>query len=320
MAYIWKDLAEEVLKRSDVPLLPMEIWEQANQFDLVSKLTYYNKEKPPKTPWFSIAAQLYVDVRDNEKSKFIKVGENPARFFLSSKYANLAKPIIEIPQKEEAPVQKVKSFHERKIHPLLAYFVYSNYQFNRGRGVFAKTIFHEKSKKNGFSEWLHPDMVGFYIPIKEWDNDLFEFNKIVDRNALTLFSFEIKKEINRSNYRECFFQAVSNSSWANEGYLVAASIDQDENLLNELERLSQSFGIGIIKIDLEDIENSSIIFPAKTKELLDWETMNKLSGENSDFKKFLQDIKIAFDAKRVYRTDYDEILEDPQGYINNELL
>jgi uncharacterized protein len=28
-----------------------------------------------------------------------------------------------------------------------------------------------------------------------------------------------------SNLREVFFQAVSNSSWANEGYLEAAEID-----------------------------------------------------------------------------------------------
>ena len=39
-----------------------------------------------------------------------------------------------------------------------------------------------------------------------------------------LWSFEAKLLINRSNVRECFFQAVSNSSWANFGYLVAAGV------------------------------------------------------------------------------------------------
>jgi hypothetical protein len=32
----------------------------------------------------------------------------------------------------------------------------------------------------------------------------------------------MKKELNFSNLRESYFQAVSNSSWANEGYLVTA--------------------------------------------------------------------------------------------------
>ncbi len=33
-----------------------------------------------------------------------------------------------------------------------------------------------------------------------------------------------KKIINRSNLRESFFQALSNSSWAHYGYLVAADL------------------------------------------------------------------------------------------------
>jgi hypothetical protein len=42
--------------------------------------------------------------------------------------------------------------------------------------------------------------------------------------SVRLWSFEVKKELNSSNVRKSFFQAVSNSSWANEGYLVAVSI------------------------------------------------------------------------------------------------
>ncbi|WP_209445217.1 hypothetical protein [Rickettsia fournieri] len=36
--------------------------------------------------------------------------------------------------------------------------------------------------------------------------------------------FLSKKIINRSNLRESFFQALSNSSWAHYGYLVAADL------------------------------------------------------------------------------------------------
>jgi hypothetical protein len=44
------------------------------------------------------------------------------------------------------------------------------------------------------------------------------------KSGVTLF------QANRSNVRECFFQAVSNSSWANFGYLVAAEIEGQDTL------------------------------------------------------------------------------------------
>src|SRR5262249_42218166 len=71
-------------------------------------------------------------------------------------------------------------------------------------------------------------------------------NKSTDKTAIRLFSFELKKQVDRINYREYFFQAVSNSSWAHEGYLVTCAVQQQDDLLSELERLSASFGIGII--------------------------------------------------------------------------
>jgi hypothetical protein len=41
----------------------------------------------------------------------------------------------------------------------------------------------------------------------------------------------MKKNLNFTNLREYYFQAVSNSSWANEGYIVALDIDEDESFL-----------------------------------------------------------------------------------------
>ena len=64
------------------------------------------------------------------------------------------------------------------------------------------------------------------------------------------------------NYRESFFQAVSNSSWANEGYLVAAEIIQDDELLSELECLSIAFGI--IQLDITDIDALNIVTTQST--------------------------------------------------------
>lgn len=43
--------------------------------------------------------------------------------------------------------------------------------------------------------------------------------------------------------------------------------------------------------------------------------MNKLCEINSDFRKFIQDVKIDFDSKRIHKSEYDEILTEPENYI-----
>jgi hypothetical protein len=305
------EFAEKVLIKESAPLIYQNIWRKGVELGLENTL-----KTKGKTPWQTIGAQLFVDVRDNDKSIFIKVGKRPAKFYLKEKEKLLTSEIIEsIDQEEIEPEKKQKAtYSERELHPLLTYFVYANTQFNRGRAILTKTIFHEKSKKEGLNEWIHPDIVGVYIPIDDWNREIIELNSISNSNAISIFSFEMKKSIDRNNYREYFFQAVSNSSWANEGYLVAASIKDDDELLNELERLSSSFGIGIIQIDIEDIDSSRVLFPAHKRKELDWETMNKLSDLNKEFRKFLQDVKIDFDSKRIHKSEYDTILSDPEEY------
>ncbi|MBI5327834.1 MAG: hypothetical protein HZB80_06025 [Deltaproteobacteria bacterium] len=311
MIYTFLNLAEDILKTSDKPLTYQEIWEKGNEHNLHSKVRISGK-----TPWQTLGARLYVDVKDNEKSIFVKVGKNPAKFFLKSRIHELPKNIEQIITREDLKPKKEKDhFDERDLHPLVTYFAYANPSFNRGRNIFTKTIYHEKSKKTGLNEWVHPDLVGFYLPLDDWNPHLIEFNRISDNNVLKIFSFEVKKSLNRSNYRESYFQAVSNSSWANEGYLIAADITEDDDLLAELERLTMSFGIGIIKIDLDDFDSSSVLFPARIKPYLDWETMNKLCEQNTDFQRFIQDVKIDFESKRIHKSEYDSVVENPENHI-----
>jgi hypothetical protein len=315
MAYSFLDLAEDVLKSAKTPLTAPEMWEMAKTSNLVSKL-----HTKGKTPWATFGSRLYVDVRDNPQSKFMQVGRRPTRFFLKSRKNELSETIL---RKLETAEVKEKSpetaYNERDLHELLSYFVYANPTFSRGRSIFTKTIFHESSKRKGFNEWLHTDLVGVYMPIDDWRQEVIEFNRLLDSNSIRLFSFEMKKSLTKGNYRESFFQAVSNSSWAHEGYLVAADITQDEDLLAELERLSASFGIGIIHLKLTDFDSSCVLFPAKAKQVLDWETVNKLCDQNQDFQKFVQDVKIDFDSKRVHRSEYDDIIKDPIKYIKDKL-
>jgi len=314
-AYSFLDLAYDVLKATASPLTYQEIWQIGKEKGLTDKI-----RTSGKTPWQSLGAQLYVEVRDNEQSRFIKVGRRPARFFLKERGGDVPPDAVAKIEKEELRKKEKKSeYRERDLHPLLTYFAYANPTFNRGRSIFTKTICHEKSTRSGYNEWIHPDIVGFYLPLDDWRPDVVEFNRLSDNNSLRLFSFEIKKSLTKANYREAYFQAVSNSSWAHEGYLVAADILQDDEFLSELERLASSFGIGIIHLDPRDIDSSTILYPAHGRDVLDWETINKLCEQNSDFEKFLQDVRIDFESKRIHRAEFDEVTKDIHKYIRDKL-
>lgn len=156
---------------------------------------------------------------------------------------------------------------------------------------------------------MHPDIVGCYFPYSNWQSEVVDLSTALANTAVKLYSFELKLELRNSNLRESFFQAVSNSSWANEGYLVASEIDKSTDFMEELKRLSTSFGIGVIQIDIEDPDSSQILFSAKSRDLVDWETVNKLSRMNSDFREFLKRVRIDISSKEVRKELYDKFLE-----------
>lgn len=313
MAYSFLDLALEVLKKAEAPLTYQEVWQSGEVLGLTAKIASVGK-----TPWQSVGAQLYVDVRDNATSKFIKVGKRPARFFLKDRSSEITDELAAKIEKANAKrPKKPIGYKERDLHPVLTYFAFATPAFNRGRAIVTKTIYHETSKKSGYSEWSHPDMVGFSIPLEDWQPDVIAFNELVDRNALTLFSFEVKRQLTKGTYREAYFQAVSNSSWAHHGYLVAAEIEEDDDLLTELDRLASSFGIGIIQLHLEDLSESRVVYPARAKSILDWETINKLCEQNKDFAEFLRSVKIDVNARKVHRGEYDAVIKDIESYVHN---
>jgi hypothetical protein len=149
-SYSFLDLAYEVLKNSDRPLTYQEVWQVGKEKGLADKI-----RTSGKTPWQSIGSQLFVDVRDNEDSKFIKVGKRPARFFLKERQAELPLDAVARIEKEERKKGEQKTeYQERDLHPLLTYFVYANPAFNRGRSIYTKSIYHEKSQRSGYNGFL----------------------------------------------------------------------------------------------------------------------------------------------------------------------
>ncbi len=72
-------LAEMVIDRTKRPLSYGEIWDEAVKSGLSKRVNTKGK-----TPWNSIGAQIYMDIRDNPESIFFKYSKRPAKFFLNN--------------------------------------------------------------------------------------------------------------------------------------------------------------------------------------------------------------------------------------------
>jgi hypothetical protein len=290
------DLARKVLEREKRPLTSDEIWAVAEQSGLAKEVGTRGL-----TPWSTLGAQLYVDVRDNPKSAFAAVGSRPKRFTLKTLLGNGAVDPALIATPTPAPSKP--RFLEADLHPFVVHFGF-NYLH-----AYLKTIRHQLSPKSEFGEWVHPDIVGCYFPFTDWRSEVVDLSERLGSPALRLYSFELKRELDMRNLREAFFQTVSNSSWANESYLCAAGLSTNDDFLAELERLCSAFGIGVIDIDTNDPNSTRITIPARTRDRVDWETVDKLSF-NPDFQEFLARVRDDADTKTVIRERYDKVLSD----------
>lgn len=293
------ELAERVLSEEKRPLTANEIWMLATEkgYDKLLRTS-------GKTPGATLAARLYVDVRDNPNSPFARIAERPKKFYLKSQAGKINLTDTESPPETTIIRKKQFNYLEKDLHPFLTYYAYYYLR------CYTKSIHHSQSSKKEYGEWIHPDMVGCYFPLDDWKDEVYELCSAIGTIPIRLFSFELKRELHFGNLRESFFQTVSNSSWANESYLVAAAISEEEEFRKELSRLSASFGIGIIELNLEDPDSSLILFPARYREVPDWETINKLMM-NPDFQEFISTVKIDITSKKIHKKEYNSI-PDPE--------
>lgn len=287
------ELAEVILREEKKPLTSIEIW------NIAAKKGYDKQlNSQGKTPWSTLGAQIYVNSKDDLKSIFAKTDSRPKKFYLKSMAAQIDLNDNSLPEDIIGPKKKKYDFLEKDLHKHLSYFAYYRLK------CYTKTIKHNISSKKEFGEWVHPDMVGCYFRMDDWKKEVYDFSRSIGERGILIYSFEIKRELSFANLRESFFQCVSNSSWANESYLVAARISENEDFFDELSRLSTSFGIGIIKLNIEDPDSSEILFPSKHNIDLDFETINKLTM-NNDFKDFLETVKIDMTSNKIHKKEYD---------------
>ncbi|MFP6023016.1 HrgA protein [Helicobacter pylori] len=305
------EIVQSVLEMIKEPIKVTLVYDKAKELfekGEITKMFDYGG----KTPHQSVSASIYTALKKGEELPFKKVQENPILIALKS---TAKEPVLNT-KKPSAP--SVKIAHERDLHPFLTYMAINNENLK----CYTKTIFHEESSKSikGMDRWLYPDMVGVRFLHAELSNEnLIAFSKKFDTLPVKLVSFELKKEISVNNCRECYFQAISNSS--NEGYLVGCHIDTNNpQLMDLLKRLHASFGIGVIDLRTDE-DKSAILLNAKYKEKIDYTVASELSAKNEKFSGFLKSV-VDYDPKNQnrYKDEFDEVKKKEELYPNPSLF
>lgn len=263
------------------------------------------------TPDATISALLGDFIRKND-SRVGRTKQGKTYFYYLTKNKNedtLLSP-LEVVKTDDLKKNKA-DYQERDLHKLFVSFL-------KSKDIYAKTIFHEESKnsKDDHQKWVHPDIIGVKFVHFKNDTSIKLLKTLEKKDSCELISYELKKEI-RNDYdlKKSYFQAVSNSSWANSGYLVA--FDIDTKVYQEMERLNKAFGIGVIKLQSNPFE-SQIIFPSSYREL-DYQTIDKLCHINEDYRMFIDQIEKILNADdRYLSSSTDELKKLCDTYLEHD--
>ena len=207
-------------------------------------------------------------------------------------------------EEHENPLVKPKlkdNYSEYELYPKFIQYLHQELDLYCLR-IDEKTSTNINGK--GANKWLHPDIVAMKALDQDWDSSVKDCMKQSSSQNVKLFSFEVKKELNTSNLRESFFQTVSNSSWANEGYLVASSIAKI--CYEELRVLSSLHGIGVILLNPNQIEESKTIFPAKHKFDVDWQSVNRIVNVNTHFKEYIDYVSVYYRTGKIFEKNWNK--------------
>ncbi|MGN6420149.1 MAG: hypothetical protein ACTHMC_21760 [Pseudobacter sp.] len=257
-----------------------------------------------KYPESAVSAQLGNFIRNNDtRVKRLQREGSTFAYYLTKNEELLPIPeMLEMAMKHISEPKKTETFHERDLHILLSSYL-------KNTGVFSKTILHERSVyiHDNNQKWTHPDMVGVQLFRLHSKANQSLLKTVKSKDAFKISSYEIKKEIKTDNdLKKAYFQAVSNSSWANFGYLVAIEIDSSLN--EEMARLNRSFGIGIIILNAAPF-SSQVLFPSAEKEL-DFRTMDKLCRNNPNFEHFIEKTEKLVNVEERYYNAMQKELEE----------
>lgn len=251
-------------------------------YDQIMLKGYYPHFETKNTPENTVSSQIgdFIRKSDNRVKRII-LDNNVFGYYLSKDEHLIDSVVLSGATASTTTTTTVKKakYDERDLHRLLA--TYLNFH-----NISSKTIYHENSKnsKDKNQKWIHPDMVGVTFLKLENKNSQALQRTVNNNDTFKINSYELKKEINTDyELKKAYFQAVSNSTWANNGFLVAFYIN--ESLSDEIMRLNQSFGIGVIELKANPYE-SKLHHPAHYRKL-DFKTIDKLCKINNIFSEFI---------------------------------
>jgi hypothetical protein len=254
--------------------------------DHIIKHGYYDFG-PAKTPPSTISAILGDFIRNGDsRVKRIKQEGGTYSYYLTKNEQEIGIDTLTVAteiQNTKPTINKVKSYAERDLHKLLSSYLKST-------KIYSKTIFHEQSTYGNDSNqtWTHPDMVGVKF---------LNLQSKVSQNFL--------KSINRVD-------TFKLSSYEN---LIA--FEFSDSLTDEMERLNQSFGIGIIELKANAYQ-SKVIFPATYRDL-DFKTIDKLCKINKEFEQFIEQTDRLMTAQeRYYKSTEKELDEYCDYYFDSD--
>lgn len=190
---------------------------------------------------------------------------------------------------------------DHDLYPLLIEFLHKEH------GLYCQRIDERKSKNvhgSGGNHWLHPDIVALEPLDMGWEDVVRSCVRSSSDSSVRLWSFEVKKHLTKGNVRKSFFQAVSNSSWANFGYLVATGLNSDVE--GELQMLASLHGIGVLLLNTESLFDSQILIPARERTSVDWQSANRIVAENSDFHHYIEQVGIYNQTGRLIKSAWNK--------------
>ncbi len=291
----WKEAILKVLKEDKRLVTSREIFTKINNENLYD----WGNAQTPQNTVASILSRL-----EREDSRIRKVKKDGNWYYYWREYEN--KLLDEFDGLNNGDDDVSVNYRERDLHKLFVSYL-------RSEDIFAKTLFHERNRRgNNSQKWVNPDIVGVsFAELRHEISSIFQKN-IKKNHTFNLYSYELKREINNDySLKESYFQTVSNSSWANYGYLVALEIN--DKYFDKIARLNKTFGIGVIKLSPNPFE-TKVLFPAKRKEI-DFPTIDKLISINEEFKEFIEKLNNILDSsnrnlEETLKRDFKDIFCD----------
>lgn len=203
----------------------------------------------------------------------------------------------------------------------------------------------ERSFSNGApaeNHWKLPDMATVQWLVGEaYDDGMRLHHHSIDlrqRMGGTPFRISavtLQLETDYALIREQLFKTLSSGLWANHAELVIASEISDEQLVEDVRKLADQFGVGVTSLGLsadtlDDLPEAAAIFSFRTREFealqslfhirkialprdrgtLDWDLVNRYRHDSEEFNEFFQWVTRCLKDEEAYRLeDYRDLLK-----------